>query len=244
MTRRADRPLPGGARRARRRRRRRGRRRRAQARARSSPRSPRSSRSATTRPRTATTAGRSPDGPASSPASRRSSSRCSPPASGSSCSPTSPTWGRRLAEHLTEVTGVPIACYDGSLARGARDRIVTEFQDGRRARRAGAVAEGRRHRAQPHRRQPRRALRPLVEPGRRGPGPRPGVAHRPAAHRHLAPPRVPRHGRRAGRGGRRRQAPHRQPRAPQVELDRRPRHRPAPPRARAAARRAAREDDA
>ena len=40
------------------------------------------------------------------------------------------TWGRRLAEHLTEVTGVPIACYDGSLARGARDRLVSEFQNG------------------------------------------------------------------------------------------------------------------
>ena len=40
------------------------------------------------------------------------------------------TWGRRLAEHLSEVTGLPIACYDGSLARGARDRLVTEFQDG------------------------------------------------------------------------------------------------------------------
>jgi hypothetical protein len=40
------------------------------------------------------------------------------------------TWGRRLADHLTEVTGVPIACYDGSLARGARDRLVTDFQRG------------------------------------------------------------------------------------------------------------------
>ena len=40
------------------------------------------------------------------------------------------TWGRRLADHLTEVTGMPIACYDGSLAR-ARDRLVTEFQTGR-----------------------------------------------------------------------------------------------------------------
>jgi len=40
------------------------------------------------------------------------------------------TWGRRLAEHLTEVTGVPIACYDGSLARGVRDRLVTDFQTG------------------------------------------------------------------------------------------------------------------
>jgi SNF2 family DNA or RNA helicase len=40
------------------------------------------------------------------------------------------TWGRRLAQHLTEVTGVPIACYDGSLARGVRDRMVSEFQNG------------------------------------------------------------------------------------------------------------------
>ncbi|MGI9052618.1 MAG: DEAD/DEAH box helicase [Ilumatobacteraceae bacterium] len=40
------------------------------------------------------------------------------------------TWGRRLADHLSEITRRPVACYDGSLARGARDRIVTEFQQG------------------------------------------------------------------------------------------------------------------
>ena len=40
------------------------------------------------------------------------------------------SWGRRLATHLTEVTGQQIACYDGSLARGARDHLVTEFQEG------------------------------------------------------------------------------------------------------------------
>ena len=96
------------------------------------------------------------------------------------------TWGRRLADHLTEVTGMPIACYHGGLARAARDRLVDRVPERRRARRAGAVAEGRRHRAQPHRRQPRRALRPLVEPGRRGPGPRPGVAHRPDAARSIS----------------------------------------------------------
>jgi superfamily II DNA or RNA helicase len=39
-------------------------------------------------------------------------------------------WGVRLAEHLTEVTGVPIACYHGGLARGARDKLVEEFQNG------------------------------------------------------------------------------------------------------------------
>ena len=40
------------------------------------------------------------------------------------------SWGRRLAGYLTEVTGLPIACYDGSLARGARDRLIAEFQEG------------------------------------------------------------------------------------------------------------------
>jgi SNF2 family DNA or RNA helicase len=39
-------------------------------------------------------------------------------------------WGKRLATHLTDTTGVPIACYHGGLARGARDRLVREFQTG------------------------------------------------------------------------------------------------------------------
>ena len=43
------------------------------------------------------------------------------------------TWGQRLADHLTEVTGVPISCYHGGLARGARDRMVAEFQAGQGA---------------------------------------------------------------------------------------------------------------
>jgi hypothetical protein len=37
-------------------------------------------------------------------------------------------WGKKLATHLTETTGVPIACYHGGLARGARDQLVSEFQ--------------------------------------------------------------------------------------------------------------------
>jgi SNF2 family DNA or RNA helicase len=40
------------------------------------------------------------------------------------------SWGRRLAEHLTEVTGKPVECYDGSLPRPQRDRMVDEFQRG------------------------------------------------------------------------------------------------------------------
>ena len=40
------------------------------------------------------------------------------------------TWGRRLAAHLTELTGQPVACYDGDLTRATRDRMVSEFQAG------------------------------------------------------------------------------------------------------------------
>ena len=39
-------------------------------------------------------------------------------------------WGRRLADHLTEVTGMPIACYHGGQTRTVRDRLVREFQSG------------------------------------------------------------------------------------------------------------------
>ncbi|MFT7598249.1 MAG: hypothetical protein ACI8TP_001170 [Acidimicrobiales bacterium] len=38
------------------------------------------------------------------------------------------TWGVKLATYLSERTGVDIACYHGGLARGARDRLVSEFQ--------------------------------------------------------------------------------------------------------------------
>ncbi len=40
------------------------------------------------------------------------------------------SWGRRLAAHLSEVTGQRIECYDGSLARGVRDKMVVDFQQG------------------------------------------------------------------------------------------------------------------
>ena len=40
------------------------------------------------------------------------------------------SWGVRLAEYLSSHTNVPIACYHGGLARGARDRMVEEFQSG------------------------------------------------------------------------------------------------------------------
>jgi hypothetical protein len=40
------------------------------------------------------------------------------------------SWGERLAEHLTAKTGVDIPCYHGGLARGPRDRMVRDFQQG------------------------------------------------------------------------------------------------------------------
>ncbi|MGH1503528.1 MAG: SNF2-related protein [Acidimicrobiales bacterium] len=39
------------------------------------------------------------------------------------------SWGEKLADYLSERTGVPVGCYHGGLARGARDRMVDEFQE-------------------------------------------------------------------------------------------------------------------
>ncbi len=39
-------------------------------------------------------------------------------------------WGMRLAAHLTSVTKVEIDCYHGGLARGTRDRMIEDFQNG------------------------------------------------------------------------------------------------------------------
>ena len=40
------------------------------------------------------------------------------------------TWGEKLAHYLTERTGIDIACYHGGLGRGARDKLVADFQAG------------------------------------------------------------------------------------------------------------------
>jgi hypothetical protein len=37
-------------------------------------------------------------------------------------------WGKKLADHLSARTGVPVGCYHGGLTRGVRDRLVEEFQ--------------------------------------------------------------------------------------------------------------------
>ena len=43
------------------------------------------------------------------------------------------SWGEKLAKYMTERTGVKIDCYHGGLARGARDRMVEDFQNGKGA---------------------------------------------------------------------------------------------------------------
>ncbi len=40
------------------------------------------------------------------------------------------SWGERLAEYLTQRTGIDIHCYHGGLGRTARDRLIEEFQNG------------------------------------------------------------------------------------------------------------------
>ena len=40
------------------------------------------------------------------------------------------SWGETLADYLTDRYEMPIHCYHGGLARGARDQLVTDFQNG------------------------------------------------------------------------------------------------------------------
>jgi superfamily II DNA or RNA helicase len=40
------------------------------------------------------------------------------------------SWGERMAGHLTERFGLPVACYHGGLSRTRRDEIVRSFQSG------------------------------------------------------------------------------------------------------------------
>ena len=150
------------------------------------------------------------------------------------------TWGRRLADHLTEVTGVPIACYDGSLARGVRDRLVTEFQTGQGpgamvlSLKAGGT--GLNLTAANHVVLYDRWWNPAVEDQARDRAWRIGQSRTVISHRLVCPGTVDERVEEVV-AGKRHIAELVLPRA---ELARRPQHRPAPPRARAASRRAAR----
>ena len=50
--------------------------------------------------------------------------------SGSWCSPTCRV-GQEAGRPPHRVTGVPISCYHGGLACGARDQLIKDFQEGR-----------------------------------------------------------------------------------------------------------------
>ena len=143
---------------------------------------------------------RSPAAPASSPGSRRCSRKRSPTATRRCASPSSPSSARCCVPHLAARFGTEVAVPARRHAEAARaTRWCERFQDDGRPADLRAVAEGGRHRPQPDRRQPRHPLRPLVEPGGRGPGDRPRVPHRPAPRRAGAQARLRRHGRGADR---------------------------------------------
>ena len=42
-------------------------------------------------------------------------------------------WGQKLADHLSERFSTDVSCYHGGLSRGARDRMIEEFQEGKGA---------------------------------------------------------------------------------------------------------------
>ena len=136
-------------------------------------------------------------------------------------------------------TGTPVACYHGGLSRTARDQIIAEFQGGEGPRvlvlslKAGGT--GLNLTAASHVVLYDRWWNPAVEDQARDRAWRIGQTRTVIS----PPPDLPRHRRRAGRGGRRGQAPHRRSRAAEVELARRSRQRPAAARARHPARRAA-----
>ena len=92
-------------------------------------------------------------------------------------------FGRVLQPYLAARLGCPVLYLHGGTAKKTRDALVAEFQEAEGAGRLPALAEGRRHRAEPHRGQPCHSLRPLVEPGRRGSGHRPRLPHRAAQGR-------------------------------------------------------------
>ena len=100
-------------------------------------------------------------------------------------------WGQKLAAHLTERhrhTGRVLSRRaDADGARPDDPRLP----DQRGSRRTRVVAQGRWYGLEPHRGQPRRAVRPLVEPRGRGPGPRPawriGQTHTVISHRLVCP---------------------------------------------------------
>ena len=111
-------------------------------------------------------------------------------------------FGALLRGHLAGRFGREVLFLHGGVSQAGAGRDGRPVPGRRRVVAAAvrAVAEGRRHRADPDRGQPRRARRPLVEPGGRGPGHRPGVPDRAAPGRAGPQVRLRRHGRGEDRG--------------------------------------------
>ena len=144
---------------------------------------------------------------ASSTASPRCSPRRSPRATRALVFTQYAVMGGLLAGHVERELEVERLYLDGSTPRhGPRAHRRPLPGAGRRPARARHVAARRRARPQPDGREPRLPLRPLVEPGRRGPGLRPRPPHRPDAGRPGAQDGVRRHDRGADRRADRGQA--------------------------------------
>ncbi len=101
-------------------------------------------------------------------------------------------FGKMLQPHLAGLR-LPGAVPARRNAQAAARRPGRDVRVAGGARAVPALAQGRRHRAQPDRGQPRDPRRPVVEPGRGGPGHRPGVPDRPAPERPGAQVRLRRH---------------------------------------------------
>jgi len=108
-------------------------------------------------------------------------------------------FGRVLQPYLAARLGCPVLYLHGGTAKNARDALVAEFQNTAEpavfllSLKAGGTG------LNPHRGQPRHPLRPLVEPGGRGSGHRPGLPHRAAQGRAGPQVRMRRHAGRADR---------------------------------------------
>ena len=166
-----------------------------------------SSRSATTRRTSCATARRSPGAPASSTRVEELLDEIVDAGDKVLCFTQFAEWGDLLvgAPRRGATAASRCGCTAASAAADAT-RWSAQFQQPGRAADLPALAEGRRHGAQPHRRLARDPPRPLVEPGGRGPGDRPRLPHRPAPHRARAQARVERHDRGAHRRDDRQQA--------------------------------------
>ena len=125
-------------------------------------------------------------------AARRSSS-CSTSWS-APCSPrTARRWSSRSTSRwdgCSRHTSPRAVSRTGSCTAAPRSASASRWWRRSRTARPGlpALAQGRRHRAQPDPCRPRHPRRPLVEPGRRGAGHRPGLPDRPDQARPGAPP--------------------------------------------------------